>query len=324
MSSASCISSLARTAASRAARSASLADRPSTTRSAGASGLAPSSRANNKNSSRLAKSRENPGPDAVPLHLVSISLVSGGPAATLEGGPLGPSRVISSWGSTPTPSPGHPEKEAKAVSNVARAGAPLARGKKFKAHQTSPRPSASEPRGPPAVPLVPAPGARWTSLPRFDQPARGLAAPQQAWNRPSPLWRFPGPPKASCWVPPVWGFGCGRQVQLQSVLQGRAEDAALAKENENHLCGRFDPEKNHLRSSRPPKTPDQDGEPASSSAPARGGGMHSDVCSEPGDAGRLVVARGLAALEPGGFPAVTTEGTAPVAPAAGRGISTSS
>ena len=122
--------------------------------------------------------------------------------------------------------------------------------------------------------------------------------------------------------------GVGLQLQKEDAPvvspQRKARGATSAKKSKTHLCGRFDPEKNHLCSARPPKTPDQDGESASSAASTRGSGTHSDTCSKSGDAGRLAVARGLAALEPGGFPAVAAEGVVATAPAVGVATSSSS
>ena len=106
--------------------------------------------------------------------------------------------------------------------------------------------------------------------------------------------------------------------------QRKARGATSTKKSKTHLCGRFDPEKYHLCSARPSKTPDQDGDPASSTASARGSGTHSDTCSESGNAGRLAVTRGRAALEPGGFPADAAEGIAPTAPAVDVAASSSS
>ena len=96
------------------------------------------------------------------------------------------------------------------------------------------------------------------------------------------------------------------------------------RKRKTHLRDRFVPEKNHLCSVRPSKTPDQDGDPTSSSASARGGGTHSNTCPESGDAGGLVATWGLAALEPGRSPAAAVEEVAPAALATGEASSLSS
>ena len=84
--------------------------------------------------------------------------------------------------------------------------------------------------------------------------------------------------------------GVGLLVQNRGKIHQQAtpgnERGALKQErSKTHLRGRLTPEKDHLWSARSPKTPDQDGDPTSSTAPASGGRRDSDTCSESGDAG---------------------------------------
>ena len=77
----------------------------------------------------------------------------------------------------------------------------------------------------------------------------------------------------------------GRRKEVLAPNFDKVQACTSKIKNKTHRRDRFAPEKDHLWSTRSPKTPDHDGVPVSSSTSTIEGGTNSDIGSDSGDAG---------------------------------------